>query len=122
MSDAVKAAHPKSQIMLEQLLSDWRFLSATAALLLVIGESRYKLRRVDRLLDEKTLAAASRDNATMVAELKSLSVDVSELKIAMARFSEKYDVGTARLWSSFEAATIDCKERLAKLEGKMNSR
>ena len=108
--------------MLSDLLQDWRFILAVSSLLLVIGEGRYKLRRHEKLLDESTLATASRDNATMVAELKSLSVDVNELKTAMARFSEKYDVGTARLWSSLEAATIDCKERLAKLEGKMNSR
>ena len=54
----------------------------------------------------------------MVAELKGMSEDVRELKGSMSRFSEKYDIGTARVWTSLE----DAKERLAKLEGKMTNK
>ena len=103
---------------MEELLTDWRFLSLMAGMLLVIGEGRYKLGRHEKLLDADKLWAASRDNATMVAEIKSLTDDVHELKSALTSFGTKYDTGTARLWTSLE----DSKERLAKLEGKMNSR
>jgi hypothetical protein len=99
------------------LLTDWRFLLLVATLLLVIGEGRYKLRRHEKLLDEKTLANASRDTATMAAELKSLIEDQRETKTAMARLSEKHDLNTSRLWTSLE----DSKERLSRLEGKLNS-
>jgi hypothetical protein len=104
--------------MLEQLLTDWRFLMLLAGILLAIGEGRYKLSRHEKLLDADKLATANRDNATMIAEIKALTDDVRELKSAMTSFGTKYDTGTARLWTSLE----DTKERLAKLEGKMNSR
>ena len=103
--------------MLSDLLQDWRLIVAVSALLLVIGEGRYKLRRHERLLDEKTLATASRDTATMVAELKSLAQDQKDLTTAMTRLSEKHDSSAARLWTSLE----DSKERLSRIEGKMNS-
>jgi len=100
------------------LLTDWRFLVLLGGILLAIGEGRYKLSRHEKLLDTDKLAAANRDNATMIAEIKALVDDVHELKSAMTNFNTKYDTGMARLWTSLE----DSKERLAKLEGKMNSR
>ena len=104
--------------MLEQLLTDWRFLSLVAGMLLIIGESRYKLRRHEKLLDIDKLSEASRSTATMVAEIKSLTDDMRELKLALADLGTKYETSIERLWTSLE----DGKERLAKLEGKMNSR
>lgn len=103
---------------MEQLLTDWRFLALIIGIVLAIGEGRYKLSRHEKLLDADKLASANRDNATMIAEIKAITDDVRELKSAMTSFSTKYDLGTARLWTSLE----DCKERIAKLEGKMNSR
>jgi len=55
------------------------------------------------------------NQATMIAEIKSILEDVIELKKSSARFSEKYDLGTVRIWDQVD----DTKERLAKIEGKM---
>lgn len=106
--------------MFEQLLSDWRFLAAIAGLLVIVGEARYKLRRHEVAINNMATSETTqtRNNATMVAELKGMSEDVRELKGSMSRFSEKYDIGTARVWTSLE----DAKERLAKLEGKMTNK
>ena len=99
---------------MDNLLTDWRFLILLAGILLAIGEGRYKLSRHEKLLDADKLATANRDNATMIAEIKALVDDVRELKLTMTSFDTKIE----RLWTSLE----DGKERLAKLEGKMNLR
>jgi hypothetical protein len=103
---------------MDELLTDWRFLTMMIGLALAIGEARYKLVRHEKALDPEKISQWNRDNATMIAEIKALVDDVHELKSAIASFNTKYDTGTARLWTSLE----DSKERLAKLEGKMNSR
>ena len=110
--------------MLEELLTDWRFIVALGALLIAVGEARYKISRHEKILDPEKIANFNRHNATLIAEVKALSDDLLEIKSEdirdikkdIARFNEKHDEGTARLWTSLE----NSKERLAKLEGKMN--
>ena len=52
----------------------------------------------------------------MAASIAEMGRDISEIRSSLDRLSEKYDSGTARLWGSLE----ESKERVAKLEGRMN--
>ena len=98
-----------------EIFSDWRLLAFFGAILLAIGEARYQIRSISANLSPKIMRENAANQATMIAEIKSILEDVIELKKSSARFSEKYDLGTVRIWDQVD----DTKERLAKIEGKM---
>jgi len=102
-----------------EIFSDWRFAAFCGAILLAIGEARYQIRSISANLSPKIMRENAADQATMIAEIKSILEDVQDLKKSSARFSEKYDQGTARIWDQLEALSTNTKERLAKIEGKM---
>ena len=101
---------------MENLLTEWRFLAMIIGLALAIGEARYKLARHEKLLDPEKRTQSARDNATMLADLKSQGTDMKTVKEALDRLSVKHDKNTERLWTSLE----ESKEKIAKLEGRMN--
>ena len=98
-----------------EIFNDWRLLAFCGAILLAIGEARYQIRSISANLSPKIMRENAANQATMIAEIKSILEDVIELKKSSARFSEKYDLGTVRIWDQVD----DTKERLAKIEGKM---
>ena len=100
--------------MLSELLSDWRFLGAAAAALALLGEARYKLARHERLLDKTGQSGIER--ATMQASIAEMGRDISEIRSALDRLTERQTSSVERLWSSRE----ESKERVAKMEGRMN--
>ena len=99
---------------MEELISDWRFIVFCCGMLLAVGEARYKLVRHERILDKS--GQSNIERATMKAEISEMGRDISEIRSSLDRLNEKYDAGTARLWTDLEAS----KERVAKLEGRMN--
>ena len=97
---------------MEELLTDWRFLALIGGIILAVGEARVRIHRHESILSTEKQA----EYYTMIAELREASEDINELRTNLSLLSEKYDRGTARLWSSLE----ESKERVAKLEGRMN--
>ena len=84
--------------MFEELFTDWRFLLAAAAIVLAIGEARYKIRRHDALLNEDKIAEWNRQQATLLADVKNTSEDMHEMK---------KDLETIESWSNFDPRELD---------------
>jgi peptidoglycan hydrolase CwlO-like protein len=99
--------------MFEELFTDWRFLLAAAAIVLAIGEARYKIRRHDALLNEDKIAEWNRQQATLLADVKNTSEDMHEMKKDFKKFLEQYREAQERIWSSHEDLKVD----VARIQG-----
>ena len=103
---------------MEELLTDWRFLVVLAGLIAAVAEARVRISRHEHILSADKQAAWNADRATMIATVSEMGRDISEIRGEVQRLTVKQESSVERIWSAIEKNT----ERVAKLEGRMNSR